>query len=326
MAHPCPRCGNPVGFINASKLADDNGVIFCKSCARSIRHEGVRRERKWERSLLLSPERIRKLSADPPISSATIEAWRDLGASRVPSFRTLLMAGRASQEDRMRVMRLVYSRAHNSLVNWWIVFLSLIVFFGIIVAFATAAVAPPYVGWALGGYLFLVFFIIMEIQIWFFVPLSDIRQGVVAWFKKAGEDEPVAFPKEDLTPRDYLSELTPREFEVAVAKIFRSYGYIAKVTPFTRDYGTDILMEDESGTKYAVQVKQYASGTSIGRPVLQRLQGAMLSANADKAILVTLSTFSEPAVAYARDHGIRLVDGDELTEMFLEKEKGKFDE
>ncbi len=148
---------------------------------------------------------------------------------------------------------------------------------------------------------------------------EGIIEGELAWWRVGGgPSAALSKVRNRLSGRERLSELTPREFEEAVAEIFRKFDYRAEVTPYVRDRGVDLLLEDQEGTRFAVQIKQFASGLSVGRPELQKLQGAMLDSRADRAILVTLSSFSEPARRYAREHGIRLIDGDELINMLPE--------
>ncbi len=115
--------------------------------------------------------------------------------------------------------------------------------------------------------------------------------------------------------RKHLDSLSPYDFEEAVAEIYRGYGYKVTVTQKSGDYGVDLLMRDKKGRTYAVQVKQLHG--SVGRPTLQRLQGALLNAEADVPIIVTLSYFTEPAKVYAQQHGIQLVDGERLLSMYL---------
>ncbi len=118
----------------------------------------------------------------------------------------------------------------------------------------------------------------------------------------------------NLKKRQFLTSLSPHRFEEAVARILESNGYRVSVTPQSGDLGVDVVAE-RGGRTFVVQVKQYASGTSIGRPDLQRLQGAMLHLRAHGMIFVTIGHFSAPAVEYAKQNGIRLIDGDELVAM-----------
>jgi len=120
--------------------------------------------------------------------------------------------------------------------------------------------------------------------------------------------------------RQFLADLTPAAFEQEVAKILAAYGFVTRLTPHTGDYGADILAQRQ-GITYVVEVKQYASGTLVGRPELQKLQGARLYYRADAMIFVTFGHFSHQAHQYAKRESIRLIDGDELVQMFIDAQK-----
>ena len=113
-----------------------------------------------------------------------------------------------------------------------------------------------------------------------------------------------------------LHELTPRKFEFTVAETLKDYGYQnVQVTPYISDFGADIIAE-QNGIKYAIEVKKYSEDNLVGRPALQKLQGAMIHYDADRCIFVTLSDFTEPARSYADQHNIRLINGNEFSEMY----------
>jgi len=115
--------------------------------------------------------------------------------------------------------------------------------------------------------------------------------------------------------RERLASLTPSQFEKEVVDILKKYGYKGYVTGKVGDYGCDAILDDRNGKKIVVQIKQFCSGHSIGRPELQKLQGAMLHYLADKAMFVTLSNFTVQSEEYAHKHGIHIIDGDELVDM-----------
>ncbi len=171
-------------------------------------------------------------------------------------------------------------------------------------------------GYLLGGSLVLLFLspFIVTLFLEVFAAVAPKRHAL--W--KAGVK-----PKEYRLPqlrdkyhvRKHFNSLSPYDFEEAVAEIYRSYGYKVTVTQKSGDYGVDLLMKDKKGTTHAVQVKQFRG--SVGRPTLQRLQGALLNAEADVPVIVTLSYFTEPAKVYAQQHGIQLVDGERLLSMYM---------
>jgi restriction system protein len=105
--------------------------------------------------------------------------------------------------------------------------------------------------------------------------------------------------------------LTPRDFEIFVADLYRHSGYHTEVTPQSNDNGKDIILTKNKEVTY-VECKLYKDGNNIGRPPLQKLHGAMAKDKIERGIFVTTSNFSKTAVEYARGTGIELVDGDDL--------------
>jgi restriction system protein len=115
---------------------------------------------------------------------------------------------------------------------------------------------------------------------------------------------------------DDLHNCSPDEFEEIVAAMFRLQGYHkVKVTPKTKDYGADIIMEDKK-RKYVVEVKKYAKDNLVDRDYLQKLEGAANHYRAAGMKFVTHGYFTRDAVEYSKEHNIHLIDGDELTDMY----------
>lgn len=88
-------------------------------------------------------------------------------------------------------------------------------------------------------------------------------------------------------------------------------GYKTKVTSPTNDRGKDIIMW-KNNTKYVVEVKLYAIKYKVGRPKIQKLHSAMIDSDADVAIYVTTSDYTEPAKKYAEKFKIKLINGQHL--------------
>jgi restriction system protein len=118
--------------------------------------------------------------------------------------------------------------------------------------------------------------------------------------------------------RKQLSAMDEWEFEDAVAAIFERLGYRTEVTPKTGDFGADVLMWDRAGTKWAVQVKHHRN--PVGRPTIQVMPSVARDLGAERAMVVTLSRFTKGAKEYAESRGVRLVEGDELVEMYMRAE------
>jgi len=78
-------------------------------------------------------------------------------------------------------------------------------------------------------------------------------------------------------------------------------------------------------SRVAVQVKRFdPQGKPIGREVVALFQRDAQTKGAERAILVTLGRFSEPArkAATATTPTVDLIDGERLSELVLERELG----
>ena len=110
-------------------------------------------------------------------------------------------------------------------------------------------------------------------------------------------------------------EKRPSEFEAFCASIFIAMGYDAHVTPRSNDGGFDIVMTKDYMT-YIVECKCFSPVNPVGRPLLQKLVGANAIQMADILVFVTTSGFSSPAIEYARQFNIWLIDGTQLLELY----------
>ena len=110
-----------------------------------------------------------------------------------------------------------------------------------------------------------------------------------------------------------ISNLSPREFEEELGRLYEKLGYSVSLGSFVDDFGAD-LIATRSGERLVVQAKKTSS--SIGRPTLQKLQGAALHFHG-KPVLATTGKFSGPAREYAIIHGIELIDGETLIEKLV---------
>ena len=106
---------------------------------------------------------------------------------------------------------------------------------------------------------------------------------------------------------------TPDEFEYFIAYLFQEKGFDVEVTPQSNDYGVDVIAEDEE-SKIAIQVKRKKPGNTVGSKTVRETLGSMHKQNADKSILVTTSSFTNPAKEQSRDSPIQLWDREILRE------------
>ncbi len=116
-----------------------------------------------------------------------------------------------------------------------------------------------------------------------------------------------------------LLNLTPRQFEEIVADLLHPLGYTEiRLTGGPRDIGVDVLCRDPSGAVVAIQCKRYQPDRDISSSAVQTFMGGMVAHRAEIGIIVTTSEFSGPARELATKHGIRLIDGLELSRLIHE--------
>ncbi len=126
-----------------------------------------------------------------------------------------------------------------------------------------------------------------------------------------------------------LHQLSPDGFEEFVLYLLRLYGLELERVGGTGDEGIDGIgtapISPVLSSRVAVQVKRYdPNGRAVGREVVALFQRDAQTKGAERAILVTLGKFSEPArrAAILTSPTVDLIDGDRLTELVRDKRIG----
>ncbi|MFD3846277.1 restriction endonuclease [Streptomyces microflavus] len=107
-------------------------------------------------------------------------------------------------------------------------------------------------------------------------------------------------------------DLTPSEFEQAIADLCREGGCYRVETPGgAGDLGADVIAYTPEGRKVVIQCKQYRG--KVSSPEMQKFAGTVFSVHqADIALMVTTGFVTGPAAAYASVIGIQIVDSNVL--------------
>ncbi len=108
---------------------------------------------------------------------------------------------------------------------------------------------------------------------------------------------------------DLLYELSDRKFEQIVAEIMSRFGYDVTLTPSTRDGGKDIYAakkNDLGSFLYVVECKKYAPNRPVGVGVLRQLYGVVEQERATAGLVVTTSSFTQPAQSFTSEAAFRL--------------------
>jgi hypothetical protein len=125
-----------------------------------------------------------------------------------------------------------------------------------------------------------------------------------------------------------ISHLSGHDFEDLVEQLVKKMGFVVEERKLTADGGIDIFAKNYEpifeGT-YVIQCKRYTH--KVGVSAVRDLYGAVHSKNANKGILITNSTFAKPAIDFALNKQLELIDGEKLHGLLqkykvLEPEKG----
>lgn len=117
---------------------------------------------------------------------------------------------------------------------------------------------------------------------------------------------------------DYVEQLSPREFEAFVVKLFNELGFETNQTLAQSDAGYDLVLWDkDKQTKTIVEIKKYARNSKLGVASVHQLLGNMMLSDASSALLVTSGGFSASAVDMAQKshRSIKLLTLEELISM-----------
>ncbi|MEN6371535.1 MAG: restriction endonuclease [Armatimonadota bacterium] len=117
------------------------------------------------------------------------------------------------------------------------------------------------------------------------------------------------------TGLDTIKDLSWREFEELVAAVFRKQGYGAIMTGSGADGGIDIVLS-RGGEQTLVQCKHWRS-SKVGVALIRELHGLTHSKmyQGSKGIFVTFGRYTSDAVVFAKENGVKLIDGRTLAEM-----------
>lgn len=128
---------------------------------------------------------------------------------------------------------------------------------------------------------------------------------------------------------DEVMKISPYEFESLVVKLLIKMGYGSielnknAVTKKSGDEGIDgVVNADKFGfDSIAIQAKQWKTGSTIGRPEIQKFLGALVGQGFAKGIFITTAQFTKEATIFAEKQQnckIVLIDGEQLAKLMID--------
>ncbi len=117
--------------------------------------------------------------------------------------------------------------------------------------------------------------------------------------------------------RNLIYEITSREFEEVVERLFQDEGFETELTPATRDGGRDIIATKYEMGKpivFYIECKRYGRRNSVGVNIVRSLYGVQSSDQVNKSILVTTGHVTRGARRFVDDQKtmMSVIDADEI--------------
>lgn len=119
-------------------------------------------------------------------------------------------------------------------------------------------------------------------------------------------------------------QMTPREFEEFLGRLFEFDNYDVTVTPQSRDKGADLIVK-KNGITTAIQSKLYSE--KVGSKAVQEVTASLRHYDAHEGMVITNSEYTKPCEELAHVNKIKLMDGRDLENFIIEiyqKQKEKF--
>jgi hypothetical protein len=120
-----------------------------------------------------------------------------------------------------------------------------------------------------------------------------------------------------------LQGVDPEAFEQLVADLWSELGYQTAVTQSSKDEGVDVVARQSTPVEQTVviQAKRYGPTTKVGREEVQQYASLhRQEPEADLVVVVTTGEFTGPAREASSDLDVKLVDGDRLVEILLDRD------
>lgn len=112
-----------------------------------------------------------------------------------------------------------------------------------------------------------------------------------------------------------VRSLSPDQFEYFVADLWQRLRIgSTTVTTSSGDMGVDVTL-DGGTEREVIQAKKYDAENNVGRPEVQQYYALYDQENADRVTIVTTGAVADTAEQWAVEHGVTLIDGDDLFEI-----------
>lgn len=150
--------------------------------------------------------------------------------------------------------------------------------------------------------------------VWLCVVTVQLTAHGITLLYRASQQQTPALPSTQFHALADFQRMTPTQFERALASLCQRDGCTqVTVVGGAGDLGADVIATTPDGRRLVIQAKRYAPTNRVGSPDVQKVGGTyQVVHRAHLAAVVTTSGFTQAAVGYAGQAGIRLFGAREL--------------
>ncbi len=112
-----------------------------------------------------------------------------------------------------------------------------------------------------------------------------------------------------ITIRD-IDTISGYDFELVLERLFEGMDYQVKHTSLSNDQGADLIIEKD-GTRSVVQAKNWTA--NVGNSAIQEVVAAIKHYQANRALVISSSGFTQSAIDLARSNKVELWDRTKLS-------------
>lgn len=119
---------------------------------------------------------------------------------------------------------------------------------------------------------------------------------------------------------DLIYDITPREFEEVIERLFRDEGFETVLTPAAGDGGKDIIatkMIMGQPVVFYVECKRYGKQNNVGVNIVRSLYGVQMAGQVNKSILVTTGHVTRGTKKFVDERNtlMSVIDADQIFDM-----------
>lgn len=121
-----------------------------------------------------------------------------------------------------------------------------------------------------------------------------------------------------------IDKMEGTDFELYLYQLLNEVGYRTYHTPNSRDYGADLVLEDNNKNRYVIQAKRYQESDEIGVEAVQQVFASKRFYNAKQAIVIATTKYTYSCETLAGFNNVKLICRNDLINIIKHLKQKEF--